>query len=110
MKRITPSEVLDAYAKTGLKPVRREWVRYRGKSVECACPLTAVLLLKCVRTAGFTEDVIGQELELTLDYVRGFVAGVDGRGYFAQVLDHSDVDVGIRDGLAAAAAVFQGSK
>ena len=69
--RITPDEVLAAYAKTGMKPIFMFWWSDNG----CCCPV-AVLHESIGAPAGgcihWANKTYGD------DYVESFIAGVDG--------------------------------
>jgi hypothetical protein len=115
MKRITPEQVVEAYETTGYKPIRMGWFIDRGDHCE-ACGLTV-----CSVANGNTPprengalitkwtEYLSQSLGISKWYLHGFVAGFD-QCHSALVATHTEAGQGYRDGLAAAHAVFQGSK
>jgi hypothetical protein len=106
MKRITPEEVLDAYAKTGLKPHRGVWL-WKECGKRCGCGLGAMY----VANGGDPPKVWSQEviktLGISIDYLNGFTCGFDDES--PDYEPGGEEEQGYTDGLAAAAAVFQGS-
>jgi hypothetical protein len=108
MKRITPEEVLDAYAKTGLKPCR-VWSIDMGDGSCCA--------VGAMRYAAGVDGDPHEYIDKSYGYQYriGFTFGFDDYG--GSVHDESEMPdwtderkMGYSDGLAAASAVFQGSK
>jgi hypothetical protein len=115
MKRITPEEVVEAYKVTGYKPIRMGWFIDCGDHCE-ACGLTvcSVAIGKNQKTKEKAaivdrwEEYLTESLEISTGYLRGFVSGFDG--YTSGPLLNGDAYIGFNDGVAAAQAVFQGSK
>jgi hypothetical protein len=109
MSRITPEQVLQAYAKTGLRPMQKEYAR-RVERFQCGCALTA-----CAVAAGVPFDeildarparaIIMKALGLTWDYVAAFTDGFDVGGQ-CSADNYETYKAGYDDGAAAAAAVF----
>jgi hypothetical protein len=97
MKRITPEEVVEAYAKTGLKPARDT-----AYGPEC-CGIGAIAAVN-----GVVNDspYAWARHKYDSDYVDGFLCGFDDRSMYQT---DGPFRIGFNDGLAAAAAVFQGS-
>lgn len=106
MNRITPEEVVAAYAKTGLVPVRARWAAYDEKRRPCGCAITALLVAAgndfgCIEADTEYEPTLG----LNADYEDGFVIGFDTIGEAKSPLDN-DWQQGFHDGRSCAAAVF----
>jgi hypothetical protein len=95
MKRITPEEVLKAYEKTGLKPMRGDYYPFQG----CACALgvMAVTLKLSGNLYDHFQDIYG-------DYQDAFTDGFDGRRKPTGGLCKTD-EIAYKDGNAAWEAV-----
>ena len=104
MKRITPEMVVEAYRKTGLRPIPRVWYDAENK---CGCASTALAVaggLPVEKVDGHL--VIGflcDQLEVSRRYVNEFVNGFDGRGS-----RWSDCSDGFLDGQTCWQAVKDG--
>jgi hypothetical protein len=81
----TLEDVDAAYAKTGMKPVRKTWVEFDG---HCGCVLTALVAAKhglenaCmighgVNGYGHASELLG----ITKEQVFGIIDGFDGEGF-----------------------------
>ena len=99
MRRIKPQEVLAAYRKTGLKPVRR---KFGGKT--CGCPATAMYVAAHGGKNG-TRNLVINWMAATYGgrYASGFFAGVDG---FPEEACSPTSFQGWADGKQVARAVF----
>lgn len=96
-KRITPEEIVEAYAVTGMTPIRQNYTKYGN----CGCPIIAL-----AESRGFRIDktiidsflgpveYIARVLGYDWNYLSSFVCGFDGCG-------EEDSD-GWRDGVAVA--------
>jgi hypothetical protein len=106
MNRIAPEEVVAAYRKTGLIPERtaEHWFSEDGK---CGCGATAVMKARnpefCNSILSF-KDAIGL-LEVSGEYLRGFIHGFDGRE--PRVKNLPEYDQGYRDGIDSCRAAFR---
>lgn len=98
MRRITVDEVKEAYAKTGLKPVRDTKEYLECVHLNKGCPVDALLV-----SAGGREEcdhsTIAKRLRVNASYLCCFVRGVDGSGFSTRTK-------GYADGRAVAAAIF----
>ena len=107
MKRITPERVVEAYRKTGLRPVRERWVAWRGG--ECVvCGLSAVAIAagndaREIEQRTVKTRCIGEMLGLPTEYVGGFADGFDGESRY---VDNEEFSAGYADGIAAREAVL----
>lgn len=130
MKRITPEEVVAAYRKTGLRPVRRISAERRfddGFCVNdeiaplCGCALVAIATANGARDLdpiqlpeseilnAACEEVFGVRWD-DLDgheYAAGFLGGFDGRARVLWVVVGTPSEQGYDDGRAAWAAVVE---
>jgi len=113
-KRITPEEVLAAYAETGLKPKQCEWAWEDINGVRGACGLGAIYSNQFEN--GFVElinptisefDLVGDSLGLSQAYVNGFVYGFDGHLSLPEIPSEKreETERGFADGKAAWEAV-----
>lgn len=88
MKRITPSEILEAYKSTGYQPTRRTFVVLDEEDrIQCACPLTALARVKGADEATLRSTNVCNflsDLGYTIEYLVDFYTTIDG-GY-----DYSD--------------------
>ncbi len=86
MNRITPEQVLEAYQKTGINPMRNDYCYLDDNGEKCGCAITALLTDKIgwedTNSAIYTKvrlsAYISEELGLESDYVEGFIYGFDG--------------------------------
>jgi hypothetical protein len=105
MRRITPEQVLAAYAATGMKPARTgyDWFTEDG----CGCGMTAIIKQRRpeFRNPGLIVYEAADILEVSVEYIFGFADGFDGRGRPATPAE-SHRTQGWEDGHAAALAVF----
>lgn len=84
LKRITPEQVVEAYRRTGWRPIQEAFYdRINGQ--HCGCGLSVlvgdaekVLQMECY--TGLRLQLFANELGLTADYVSGFIRGYDGDG------------------------------
>lgn len=98
-KRITPEQVVAAYAATRLKPTQGFWI---NPSATCACGLGALIATRQkYLDRGMTWDDAAIKLGVPIGYVRSFTLGFDGVSRNC-VPDHIE---GFDDGRAAAMAV-----
>lgn len=111
MKRITPEQVVEAYRKTGLKPVRERWVAWSGG--ECVvCGLSAVAIAagneaKEIEQRTIKTRCIGEMLGLPIEYVGGFADGFDDESVSeSRLRDSEEFIAGHADGIAAREAVL----
>lgn len=95
MKRITPQEVLEAFEKTGLKPMQGDYYPFAG----CACALGAI-----ASSQGIEGSLYHQFSIIYGDYQDAFTDGFDGRRKPLGGLCESD-ELAYQDGLAAWEAV-----
>ena len=117
---IKVEEVIEAYKKTGLRPIQDEWFgRYRGRG-NCACALTAIVIEK---DPPFLQDltkedavdeidmdgVMNAQLGLSYAYIKGFTRGFDGYHTVGdlkvKVENQEDLLRGFEDGKAIWKAV-----
>lgn len=115
--RITPEQVAEAYRKTNLRPARETY--FDGA---CACGLGAMVIaidgdVGAEHLDAPDNDYVCDRLEISESYRLGFVNGFD-YGHDPELLakhvvylppEHritEEFDLGIKDGTAAAAAVF----
>lgn len=113
-RRITPAEVLAAYAATGLRPVNLTWC---NPGFSCGCPLTALWAAErgaSVTTSHFGPDDVGEDIEAWADerygsdYAYSFRDAVDG-----EPVEHVTCErehQGYADGLAVRAALWPETK
>lgn len=92
--RVTPEEVVDAYRKTGMRPIRGAWRNGR----ECGCPLAALAL-----AAEAGSPVFWSLERFGSHYAVGFINGVDKPDQ--DTVFNPRWDIGFKDGKAAWAAV-----
>lgn len=110
IKRITPSEVVEAYAKTGLGVCRGGYYRNDGA---CACGLGAyaAAFLGVKPAARYDDGIVSEPMRsagFLNSYRRGFAAGFDGNIYLPHPSDGDSMPpsrLGYEDGLAAWEAV-----
>jgi hypothetical protein len=101
--RVTPQQVEEAFAKTGLKPAvtGEDWL---GEDGSCGCGLAALLAAQtpfCNRHLALTA--MAQHLQLSLLYVSGFVVGWDGKNPYGPSPQCSPgLQLGYQDGMTAA--------
>lgn len=105
MKRITPQEVLDAYKRTGKKPVRGSMDDGRG-----GCCAVGVLAIEQGWEWSSVQSA-DQILGISTIYNNGLTYGFDywgvGYGLLPSIASrHQDWKDGFEDGKAIAAAVF----
>jgi hypothetical protein len=106
MNRITPEQVVAAYRKTGLTPERtgEAWFSLDGK---CGCGATAVMKARnpdfCNSVLSF-KDALGL-LEVSGEYLRGFIHGFDGLA--PRVKDLPEYDQGYQDGVDSCRSAFK---
>lgn len=126
MKRITSEQVVEAYSKTGLKPVisawyKEEYDRTRITVEKCGCALTAVCAaqvgmeeIENVDTEGGYEELLVDNLDLDPSYINGFINGFDAplnklftrNRYYYSEEQNAKLAAGWEDGYAAHVAVF----
>lgn len=96
MKRITPQMVREAYAKTGLIPVRHSFYDHGPRcdhDTRCGCPGTAVAIAQnpalldlfeddYQNDTGDMYDLVDREIEAVDGYLSGFIQGIDGTAAF----------------------------
>lgn len=99
-RRITPAEVLAAYAATGLQPVRQTF-----GDEECGCPLIA--MHKSSKVGGTPKEWM--EREVGMEYALGFISAVD---FGKRELDLATgrYREGMEDGLAVRAELWPETK
>lgn len=108
MRRITVEEVKAAYQATGLKPIRKLFIK--GLNDKCGCALTACAIASGCTTYGdiFAQPIrsthIFSSLGLNRSYADGFTEGFDGYSKPEGVSDENII--GYDDGRAAALAIF----
>lgn len=84
MNRITPEQVVDAYRRTGWRPIQEAFYdRINGQ--HCGCGLSVLVgdaekVLQMDGYIGRRLQLFANELGLTADYVSGFIRGYDGDG------------------------------
>jgi hypothetical protein len=101
MRRITVEEVKAAYEKTGLKPVRGTTCYLgRAHAFNEGCPIDAMIFGK-LKDKFCTLDVC-EVLGVSMNYLEGFVLGVDG----CNRSSHPDHRLGLEDGIAVRLAIF----
>jgi hypothetical protein len=112
-RRITPAEVVAAYAATGMKPARtgEDWFTADG----CGCGAAAMI---AVREPGFRNPywpfpMAAACLGVSRAYLRGFVHGFEGTPV-GRLVDHlsngetiQEIRSGHQDGWDAATAIFK---
>lgn len=113
-QRITVDQVVQGYAKSGLKPTQACY--YRGPREECGCAITAALLNDdpdllvrlrdtFVRTGGTSARNMVLDLAVAKyghHYTSAFIQAFDGSTY----RDYFEDGDAFQDGLAARLAVF----
>jgi len=97
MSRITIDEVRAAYAATGVKPKRGDYVDRQEDGTLCACAIGALAIQAGVESHYAPVRRWAHE-KYGLGYVNAFVAGFDG--------DLIDGNGGCRDGIDVAEAIF----
>lgn len=109
-KRIIPEEVVEAYQRTGVLPIRNTW-GCSGYDKECACGITAVAMskndctfeqlvtMKLDRDEHFYEEFYQELLNVPNTYIIGFAHGFDGTE--ASRYEDATYLKGVEDGEAA---------
>jgi hypothetical protein len=98
MKRITPQEVLEAYEKTGLKPMQGDYYPQEG----CACGMGAIATSNGYIDTGLEPFYSKLFRKYGTKYHDGFTHGFDGG---TVVMNNENFIKGHTDGKAAWEAV-----
>lgn len=106
MRRITPEQVVDAYAAIGVKPIRHAYEAMVGGEYRC-CGLAACALTLAERNDRMTLLHVRSVLGLNPEYQAGFTEGFDGTELNPDYDNSPEYLAGREDGLAAAVAVFK---
>lgn len=110
MGRLTLRRVWNAYQKVGCGAITGAWIRDRtnqktGKIGPCMCPTNVVCTAECgitLEDAGPGDEKIAtaaKALNLTEDYISGFLKGVDD-GIYLELRDTQEQNDGFKDGQA----------
>lgn len=93
-------DVLEAYEKTGFRPVQYEYYSSDSDRTRYACPIVAIVEQHFPGTIDFNENpdiIVNRILEratndLLMDpeYVNGFIAGFDGKSSTKEVIANAD--------------------
>lgn len=113
LPRITPAEVIEAYRKSGLHPIRELYIDWSSEGL-CGCPLGAIYLAKHPREKNVAWTKLYEQADTWADKTYGvsftlaFTAAFDrGVGNLEITCPYSDERAveGWQDGRAAAFAV-----